>query len=194
MVNGTGNTYASEYSSLGSYTITGAAKELPVCSVQLSGSIDNNQHLLNWTLSCYQSLKNISVQSSADGINFSDLSDVDSRQFSFASTANTATDLYYRLKITSTAERVVYSNMVLLKKIIKPANRIVISSFVTNELTITAFENFQYRLMDLNGNHIKKGTGTAGYNRIEMAGKMPGIYILQLAGSTGKQTQKIIKQ
>jgi hypothetical protein len=194
VVNGTGNTYASEYSSLGSYTITGAAKELPVCSVQLSGSTDNNQHLLNWTLSCYQALKNISVQSSADGINFSDLDFVDSRLFSFASTANTSTDLYYRLKITSTTERIVYSNIVLLKKVVKPASRVVISSFVTNELTITAFENFQYRIIDLNGNNIKKGSGTAGYNRIDMAGKTPGIYILQLAGSTQRQTQKVIKQ
>lgn len=191
---GTGNNNASDYSSLGSYTITGAAKELPVCSVQLTGSIDKNEHKLNWSLTCYQTLKNISIQSSADGINFSDISTVDSRLFNFTNPAYQSKDLYYRLKITSISERVVYSNIVLLKKVNELANRFTISSFVTAELTVNAFENFQYSLIDINGNNIKKGSGTAGSNKINMTGTTPGIYILQMAGNSGKQTEKVIKQ
>lgn len=195
VINGTGNNNASDYSSLGSYTITGAAKELPVCSVQLNGAVNVNkdEHQLYWTLTCYQTLKNISIQSSADGINFTDISSIDSRQFNFTNTAYQITDLYYRLKITSISERVVYSNIVLLKKVNKPANRFTVSNFVTSALTVNAFENFQYHLMDINGNSIKKGNGTAGSNKIDMFGKTPGIYILQMAGSNGKQTEKIIK-
>jgi hypothetical protein len=191
---GTGNNNASDYSSLGSYIITGAAKELPVCSVQLTGSIDKNKHKLNWSLTCYQTLKNISIQSSSDGINFADISTVESRQFNFTNTAYPSTDLYYRLKITSISESVVYSNIVLLKKVNGPANRFTISSFVTAELTVNAFENFQYSLVDINGNSIKKGSGRAGANKIDMSGETSGIYILQMAGNSGKQTEKVIKQ
>ncbi len=194
VINGTGNNNASEYSSLGSYTISGAAKELPVCSVQLSGNVDNDKHELNWSLTCYQTLKSISVQSSADGINFTDINTVDSRQFSFINSAYQITDLYYRLKITSSSERVVYSNTVSLKKVNKPGNSFAVSTFVTSALTIKAFENFQYRLIDLNGNSIKKGSGAAGFNKIDLSGKTPGIYILQLAGNNGRQTEKVIKQ
>ena len=194
IINGTGNNNATDYSSLGSYTITGSAKELPVCSVQLTGRVDKNEHQLNWSLTCYQTLKSISIQSSTDGINFTDINTVDSRQLSFTNSAYQFTDLYYRLKITSSSERLAYSNIVLLKKVDKPANRFIISSFVTTELTITAFENFQYCLVDINGNCIRKGTGIAGSNKIDMFGKTPGMYILQMAGNSWRQTEKVIKQ
>jgi hypothetical protein len=194
VINGTGNNNASDYSSLGSYSITGSAKELPVCSVQLAGSVNKDEHQLIWSLTCYQTLKNISIQSSKDGINFTDISMVDSRQFNFNNSAYQNTDLYYRLKITSISERVVYSNIVLLKKANKPAKRFIINSFVTSVLTITGFENFQYLLVDINGNNVKKGNGTAGSNKIDLADKTAGIYILQMTGYSGKQTEKVIKQ
>ena len=194
VISGTGNNNASDYGSLGSYSITGFAKELPVCSVLLSGKPDNNKHQLNWSLTCYQTLKNIIVQSSADGINFMDVSTVDSKQFDFSATASLQTDLYYRLKITSATERIVYSNIVLLKKPSELRPGFKISTFVTGDLTIDAPINFQYCLMDINGNRIKTGNGTGGANKINMAGKAAGVYILQLSASTGMQVARIIKQ
>jgi hypothetical protein len=63
VIAGTGNNNASDYSSLGSYTITGFSKELPVCSVQLSGTVEKDKHELSWSMTCYQTLKNIIIQS-----------------------------------------------------------------------------------------------------------------------------------
>jgi len=194
VIAGTGNNNASDYSSLGSYTITGFSKELPVCSVQLSGTVEKDKHELSWSMTCYQTLKNIIIQSSADGVNFTDISTVDSGQYHFTNTAYQQTDLYYRLKITSITERIVYSNMIVLDKVTQPLKKFAVSTFVTNDLIINAFEIFQYRLMDLNGNIIKNGNGTAGANRINIAGNVPGIYILQMFASKDRQTEKIIKQ
>jgi len=123
-----------------------------------------------------------------------DVSTVDSKQFDFSATASLQTDLYYRLKITSATERIVYSNIVLLKKPSELRPGFKISTFVTGDLTIDAPINFQYCLMDINGNRIKTGNGTGGANKINMAGKAAGVYILQLSASTGMQVARIIKQ
>jgi len=194
VIAGTGNNNASDYSSLGSYSITGFSKELPVCSVQLSGTVENDKHELNWSMTCYQTLKNIILQSSTDGINFTDISTVDNQQYHFTNTAYQQRDLYYRLKITSITERVVYSNTVVLTKVNQPLQTFVVSTFVTDDLIITAYEDFQYRLMNLDGNSIKKGNGAAGSNRINISGNVSGMYILQMFGSKGRQTAKIVKQ
>jgi hypothetical protein len=84
--------------------------------------------------------------------------------------------------------------MIVLDKLTQPLKKFAVSTFVTNDLIINAFEIFQYRLMDLNGNIIKNGNGTAGANRINIAGNVPGIYILQMFASKDRQTEKIIKQ
>lgn len=194
VISGTGNNNASDYSSLGSYTLTGFAKELPVCSVSLAGKTESEEARLNWSLTCYQTLKSISVQSSADGIYFTDISTVDVRQNDFSTSASQQNDLYYRLKITSITERIVYSNTVLLKKLIPQSKSFKISTFVTSDLIINAPENFQYYLMDINGNGIQKGSGSAGTSRISMAGKAAGMYILQVFSNSGKQSARLIKQ
>jgi hypothetical protein len=194
VIAGTGNNNASDYSSLGSYTITGFAKELPVCSVSLAGKTDSDKNQLNWSLTCYQTLKSINVQSSADGINFTDIGTVDSKLTDFSISASQQTDLYYRLKITSVTERIVYSNTVLLKKLIPQSKSFKISTFVTTDLTINAPENFQYYLMDMNGKSIQRGSGSAGANRINMAGRAAGMYVLQLFSNSGKQAARLIKQ
>jgi hypothetical protein len=139
-------------------------------------------------------LKNISIQSSVDGINFTDIGKVDSGQYHFTNSAYQQSDLYYRLKITSITERVVYSNTIVLDKVNRPSKTFAVSTYVTGDLIINAFENFKYRMTNLNGNSVKNGNGAAGCNRINISGSVSGIYILEMFGSNGRQTEKIMKQ
>ena len=193
VIDGTGNNNASDYGSLGSYSIKGISGVLPICSVSLTGSVHQNKHQLNWSLICNETIRNVSIEASQDGTNFYSINNVDYRQTSFNYLPNQHNDVYYRLKITSSSLKIVYSNTILLKKV-NQVNNFIVSTFVSNIISINAAENFQYHLLDVNGNSIAKGSGTAGFSKINMSAKVSGIYILQLAGSSQQQTERIIKQ
>ena len=193
VIDGTGNNNASDYGSLGSYSIKGISGVLPICSVNLTGAVHQNKHQLNWSLICNEAILNISIETSQDGTNFSSINTVDYRQTSFSYLPNQYNDIYYRLKITSSSGKVVYSNTILLKKA-NQFNNFIVSTFVSNTISINAAEDFQYHLFDVNGNSIAKGSGTAGFSKINMSAKVSGMYILQLADSNQQQTERIIKQ
>ena len=193
VIDGTGNNNVSDYGSLGSYSITGISGVLPICSVNLTGTVNQNKHQLSWGIVCNEIISNTSIQSSTDGSNFSIISTVGNRQNNFTYAPMPYSDIYYRLKITSTSGKVVYSNIILLKSS-ERANSFTISSFISNTINITAAENFQYQLMDINGNRISSGSGKVGYTKINLAGKANGIYILHMAGNRHQQTERIIKQ
>jgi len=193
IVDGTGNNNASDYGSLGSYSITGISGVLPICDAQLSGAVNQNKHQLNWTMIFYETISNISIQASKDGINYNSLNTVSSRQTSFSYMPTLHSDIYYRLKISSTSGKVNYSNTIQLKKV-AGVSSFIVSTFVRDAVSISAAENFRYRLMDANGNLVNKGSGTAGFNKINMAGKPTGMYILQMEGSGQQQTERIIRQ
>jgi len=69
-----------------------------------------------------------------------------------------------------------------------------VSTFVTSQVSINASENYQYKLMDVNGRTISIGKGNKGFNTIDMNNKLAGIYIIQLFGTTTKYSERIIKQ
>ncbi len=193
VVDGTGNNNTSEYGSLGSYTITGISGVLPICSVNLAGSVLQDKHQLDWSITCYETIRSTTLQSSVDGIHFNNVSSVDYRNNHFSYTPAQPNNLYYRLKITGTSEMVVYSNIIMLK-INVAANNFVVSTFVKETIRINAPGNFQYRLFDGNGNCLLKGNGNTGFNDVDVSAKPSGAYLLQLVGKQGKQTEKIIKQ
>ncbi len=193
VIDGTGNNNTSDYGSIGSYTITGISGVLPVCSVQLSGTINQNKHQLNWSIICNEAISNTNIQSSTDGNNFNSIGTAGNRQNSFSYAPMSYNDTYYRLKIASVSGKIAYSNVILLKNANR-ANNFMVSTFISNAIIIHAAENFQYQLLDINGNSITRGSSKAGFSKIELAGKASGIYVLHLAGNNQQQTERIIKQ
>ena len=102
--------------------------------------------------------------------------------------------LYYRLKVTSVIDQTAFSNIVVLKASGKTDKLFAVSTLVQHEITVNAFDNFQYRLSDANGRLIEIGNGTTGMNRINVNNKPSGLYILQLFNNNERQTERIIKQ
>ena len=191
VVEGTGNGNATDYGSLGSYTLSGLFAVLPFCNVTLNGAVSNNQHQLNWQIGCNETISSVVLQSSADAVHFSDVSNV-TRQNNFAYSPNRQTDLYYRLVVTTLSGRVVYSETVLLKKPISTSS-FTVSTVVTNAISIMANDNFIYQLHDISGNKIAGGTGTGGFNSISIQNKPAGIYILSISGCGEIKREKVLK-
>lgn len=194
VIQGAGNTNTSDYGSLGSYTITGLQGTLPIHQVSLSGKSEKNKHMLNWNIISDEAIQSITVESSLTGNNFSTVTHLNGAANSYGYTPYQHNDVYYRLKVTSVLNQTVYSNTILLKDISKTASLFTVSTFVRNQLTVTATASYQYQLNDVNGNIIAKGEGKQGFNQVNMDRQPSGMYILQLINNNQKQTERIIKQ
>ena len=194
VVQGAGNTNTSDYGSLGSYTITGIMGILPIHQVSLTGKSEKNKHSLNWNIISDEAIQSITVESSPTGNNFSTVTSLNGAANNYVYTPYQHNDTYYRLKVTSVLNQTVYSNTIVLKDINKTASSFTVSTFVRNQLTVTATASYQYQLNDINGKTIAKGDGKQGFNQLNMDRQPSGMYILQLVNNNQKQTERIIKQ
>lgn len=194
VVQGAGNTNTTGYGSLGSYTITGLTGVLPIHQVKLSGMSKKSEHKLNWNIISDEPIQHVTLESSVTGSSFKKLSEVNASTNFYGYTPNNNGDIYYRLKVTSVLNQTMYSNIVVLKGVENAVPDFSVSRFVHNQLTVTASNNYQYRLSDVNGNTLAEGKGKQGFNQVNMERQPTGMYILQLVNNNQKQTERIIKQ
>jgi hypothetical protein len=194
VVDGTGNSNTSNYGSLGSYTLTGFNGSLPIHDVSLNGNTVKEKHALNWNVIADEPIKKQILEVSTDGIIFKSLMAFNESMKSFTYVPYNNITLYYRLKVISVIDQTAYSNIISLKAAGKPENLFTVSTFVQEEITVNAAENYQYRLSDLNGRMIATGNGKKGINKINIYNKPAGLYVIQLLNENNKQTERIIKQ
>ncbi len=196
MVQGAGNANATSYGSLGSYKISGTYASLNVLSIKtvsLKGKAGAETHNLSWDIDAYESIREVSLETSSTGTIFSSLKTFYSgaREFTYVPLANE--NIFYRLKVTSVTGEVAYSNMVSLKLTEKPSTHFVVTTSVTTEIKVNAPQNYQYQLGDLSGRILKSGSDEAGANRIDINQYPKGIYFLQIISNSQRSTQRILK-
>jgi len=195
-VYGTGNNNIGAYGSLGSYTLSGSlGGGLPIHDVTLSGTADKGKHDLNWRIIADEPVKTIEVQTSNDGINFSNLTTIttaSATKFAYQPYKNST--IFYRLKVTSVINETAYSNTIALKGAGAADKLFSVSTLVQNEIIINAAANYQYVITDINGRRVYSGTGLKGINRVNVANQADGMYIIQLFNDDQRQTERIIKQ
>lgn len=194
VVSGTGNANVGQYSSLGSYTITGFTGALPIHDITLNGAVDKDKHNLGWSIIADEPIKTQVVEISNDGINFKPLYNAEASSKLFSYKPLGSGNIFYRLKVTSVVGETAYSNVVSLKATANSDNQYYVSTLFTNQLSINASGNFKYRLIDMNGRMLSSGNGFAGLNKIEMSNKASGMYFLQLINENEIKTERIIKQ
>lgn len=196
LIDGAGNTNVTNYGSLGSYSITSSTGAvLAVHNIMLGGKPIKKMHSLHWSVIADEPVKLTEVQSGTDGVQFTNVA-------SFSNTINNFTyrpfetaDLYYRIKVTSQQNQTQYSNTIKLKTAATDSNIFTVSTFIQNEITVTAPQKYQYQLSDINGKAIARGNGQAGTNKVNLGSMPAGIYVLHLADSNNQQqTDRIIKQ
>lgn len=193
-VHGTGNTNAGSYGSLGAYTVNGHTGILPIHDVRLQGTADKSKHNLSWQIIADEPIRSIEIQTSADGSNFSSLTDLGSGVSNFSYHPYKNNLLYYRLKVTSVISQTMYSNIIALKGITDVNNNFSVSTLIQTDIVVNASENYQYLVSDMNGRVINRGKGLKGINRINMVNQPAGMYFVQLFNNELRQTERIIKQ
>lgn len=193
-IDGTGNVNIGEYGSLGAYTITGTGGALPIHDVALVGTVDKSRHNLNWNIIADEPIRSIAVESSNDGISFSTLATVAANGNKFSYTTYQSNTVYYRLKVTSVLDQTVYSNIITLKSAGNTEKPFIVSTLVHNEITVSAAAKYDYRLSDMNGRVINRGSGSKGFNKVNVYNLPNGMYIIQLYSNNEQQTERIIRQ
>jgi hypothetical protein len=98
------------------------------------------------------------------------------------------------LKAVSSNGQLMYSNIIALKSNLTVDAPFIVSTFNNGQLTVTAFENYQFKLSDLNGRVVAIGSGNKGMNKIDISNQSNGMYIIQLFGTTKKQVERVVKQ
>ncbi|HQW84493.1 MAG TPA: T9SS type A sorting domain-containing protein [Ferruginibacter sp.] len=193
-IHGTGNTNIGAYGSLGAYTLNGYTGILPIHDVTLTGNTNNNKHNLNWRIISDEPIKTIEIQSSADGSNFNVLNNAAASTVNFSYQPYKSNTIYYRLKVTSVINQIVYSNIIALKTSGKADYKFNVSTFVQSNIVVNAAEDYQYMLMDMNGRIINKGKGLKGIAHIDVSNQPNGMYVIQLFANNEQKTERIIKQ
>ena len=194
IISGVGNANISDYGSLGSYTLSATKGLLPIHDVTLSGTSDKTKHNLSWKIIADEPIKTQLLEVSSDGASFKPLTVMNAAAASFSYAPNQNSTLYYRLKVISVIDQVAYSNTIALKGTEKQNKLYTISTFVKEEISVNASENYKFIISDLNGRTLTTGAGIKGINKINIQTQPAGMYILQLISNNIKQSERIIKQ
>lgn len=195
VVDGVGNANLSDYGSIGFYTLSASLlNALPVHRLSLTGRMKAGDHELHWNYFADETIKEIHIESSKDGIHFNFLNRLtaDTRSFAWKPLDNS---IHYRVKvITAADQRAYYSNIIVLRlsNSGKPVD--VINRIVTDHININAEKSFSYQLFDETGRLLQRGTLQQGSNQIPASTIKKGVLFLRLQHSTETYTEKFIKR
>ena len=196
-IEGTGNTYAPNYAIVGAYSVQGQmiSTPLPLHKLQLKGTFDKDNRILNWTVLADETLTRQIIELSADGKNFSELTQPDNvdRSYSYRP-ANSGAALYRIYAEFDNGGRY-YSNVVAIKPSGTNYKPKVLNTLVSNGvITVSSPSLFNYSLLDLAGKVLTKGKVENGMNSINVSGMIPGMYLIRFMDGGEQYTEKLVKQ
>jgi len=194
VVDGIGNVYHNDIGSIGLYNLVGTiTSALPVTDLQFTGTIRNDQHQLSWSYQTDQAVKQVIIETSADGKHFSVLTEQPpaAKMFSYAPLASET--IYYRLKIITAGNEQVYTSSVISLKSRMGAGRIQITGSNGADIALNSGDVFVFRLFSSSGQLIQSGKLQPGINHISTGGAK-GLLLLHCSNEYQAFTQKLIKQ
>jgi hypothetical protein len=193
---GRGNSFTSEYASLGSYNLLGqfqAGIILPLHKLELHGIVEKSQHKLDWDIEAEEAVVKQTVEVSTNGQNFQVVGQPGVTERTFSYFAGTGAALYYRINIELDNGRQYYSNIISIgnNNTSKPY---VISNLVRSNLTVNSPGLYNYSIADINGRLVAKGKLSQGVSSISTSSLNSGMFIIQYMGDKGQFTEKFMKQ
>jgi hypothetical protein len=195
-VSNTSNIYASNYGMLGNYAMTGtftANSTLPIYSLVLTGNNNKGKHELNWTIVADEALENITIETSADGHNFTKIQDVEgsSRNFSYQPVAGG--NRFYRLHVVTASQLEYFSNIVSVRAAANTSKVKILNNNITgNDILVQSQGNYNFRLIDMGGRQLTGGKMNTGFNRISTPSLQSGVYLLQVMDGTEITTERLM--
>lgn len=195
-VEGRGNIYAPNYASLGSFSLQGniLTGTLPLRKLELTGSLINDRHKLNWLIDADEQVVEQVLEFSTNGRNFNTLSQPATADRHYLYTPNSGNAVQYRLKVTFDNGHTYYSNIVTLRNTANDNRPKLLSNLVTGIITVTSPGKYSYTIFDLHGKQAARGQLTSGMNLISSAGISGGMYVIQFTDNNNMWTDKFVRQ
>lgn len=198
-VDGVGNVNVpTDYGSVGDYTLSGtltAGSFLPIYNMQLAGHINSNngQHIINWAIEADEPLRTIELQYSADGANFSKLTNPAAKTGSFSYKSYATGTVYYRLTAWLRDGSSKTSPIISLQSggDRKPVE--ILNNQANNELLVGSSGIYRYEIYDMSGRIVNKGALANGVNKIPVEASRRGMYILKAYNTTESATERFVK-
>lgn len=191
------NSNVSNYGMLGDYSVAGAAlpSTLPVHSMKLSGKANNSNHELNWNIVADEPIESILIETSTNGMSFSNLQNVNSNSTNFGYQPTEKKTIYYRLLVTTASQLKYYSNVVALREVGGKSKVDVVTNIINkNEIGLNSNGSYNWRIIDMSGRALANGRTTTGFNQLQPGILTSGMYLLQIIDGGDIITEKIIKQ
>ncbi len=178
---------------------------LPVTLTSFTASLTNNQNTLNWATSSESNSLGFEIESSTDGVTFSKIGFVASKNagnssatstYSFRDLSATANTTYYRLKQVDYDGNFDYSAIKAISNPLNGGNKFSVYPNpavdyveISGDMTGVSLQLFTTSGVKINVNSIIEG------NKLDVSGLNAGIYILSIV-KDGQliQTTKIIKK
>ncbi|OQP64730.1 hypothetical protein A3860_18385 [Niastella vici] len=197
VIEGTANANVVKSESLGYYSLAASPISiLPIHRLSLSGRSANGMHDLSWTFEADETIKQIEIQNSKDGVHFDALSQVSSTTRNFSWKPLTDNAPYYRIRVvTAKDEKSYYSNIITLRdRGDDKATARVMSTMVSNSIIVNADKECKYQVLDGTGRLLQRGQLIAGTNNIDITTAQKGLILLRIQGDVEISTLKLIKQ
>lgn len=197
VIEGTANANVVKNESLGYYSLAASPISiLPIHRLALSGREEGGMHNLSWTFEADETIKQIEIQNSKDGVHFDALSQVSASTRTFSWKPLTDNAPFYRIRvITAADEKSYYSNIITLRDHSddKAAVR-VMSTMVSNSVIVNADKECKYQVLDGTGRLLQRGQLVSGTNNIDITTAQKGLILLRIQADAEITTWKLIKQ
>ncbi|HET9825821.1 MAG TPA: M57 family metalloprotease [Chitinophagaceae bacterium] len=177
-VEGTGNAYAPDYAIMGAYSVQGELIETPLAlhKLDLRGTFDRDNYILNWTLQADETVTKQIIQISTDGKNFSELTEPGNADRSYSYRPTNITAALYRIYAELDNGGHYYSNIVAIRPSVNNYKPKLLNTLVTNGvITVSSPSVFDYSLLDLSGQILARGKVENGMNSINANGMIAGM-------------------
>ena len=196
-IDGKGNIYAPEYGSLGSYSLQGtfiAGIPLPLRRLELKGIIDRENHQLNWLIDADERVVKQVIEVSADGRNYTSLSQPANEARTFSYRPADTRPLRYRLNVTFDNFKQYYSNTIVIRSgtISKPQ---LIGNMITgNTINVNSPSNYDYQVIDQNGRLLHHGKVQKGSSTVSTGTLARGMYLVRFYNGEEQWSEKFVKE
>lgn len=198
-IEGRGNAFASNYASLGSYSLLGriqnASAPLPLHRLQLRGVQNGERREFTWLIDADESVMEQFLEVATDGRNYVPLAAAEAKQREYTYRATDAGKIQYRLNVTFNDGRRYYSNVVTLNsKDSGPYPKLTGNLIRNNSIYISSPAKFSYTVFDFNGKTLKQGIVNSGLNEVNAPAMTAGMYMIRFEGNGQAWTEKFVRQ
>lgn len=198
-IEGRGNIYAPDYSSLGSYAVQGnftLNTTLPLRRLELNGELVNDKHKLSWLIDADEQVVEQVLEVAVDGRNFTKVTEPANAERSYIYRPSVAATAQYRLHVTFDNAHAYYSNVVTIRKIgSDPRPKLVSNMITATTINVTSQGVYSYFIYDLNGMTISKGQIKNGFNSITAPDiNTAGMYFIRFSNAAEQWVEKFVRQ